>query len=95
MHWTGIKSSVDLMQHHSKSPTLYRVYSHTQTQKFVACAIQSPNNCFDMYNLILARRKTLLLWGSIEAFLGGLAWQSYRKPLNTNMPQLRNNRRPS
>ncbi|KAF9056088.1 hypothetical protein BJ165DRAFT_1522039 [Panaeolus papilionaceus] len=33
-----------------------------------------------MYNLIQSRAKTLLLWGSIEALLGGLAWQSYRKP---------------
>ena len=24
--------------------------------------------------------QTLLLWGSLEAIFGGLAWQSYRNP---------------
>ncbi|RXW24020.1 hypothetical protein EST38_g1821 [Candolleomyces aberdarensis] len=34
-----------------------------------------------MYNLFIARTRTLLLWGSIEALFIGLAVRSYRKPL--------------
>ncbi|KAF9535685.1 hypothetical protein CPB83DRAFT_901374 [Crepidotus variabilis] len=34
-----------------------------------------------MYNLFLARRNTLALWGGIEAFFFGTAWYSYTRPL--------------
>ncbi|KAF5323555.1 hypothetical protein D9611_005635 [Ephemerocybe angulata] len=35
-----------------------------------------------MYNLFLARAKTLALWGGIEATLFGLAFRAYRQPMS-------------
>ncbi|KAJ7247187.1 hypothetical protein B0H12DRAFT_1125512 [Mycena haematopus] len=34
-----------------------------------------------MYNLIMARRNTLLLWAGIEASLAAWVWNANRKPL--------------
>ncbi|KAF8203950.1 hypothetical protein BJ912DRAFT_941492 [Pholiota molesta] len=31
-----------------------------------------------MYNLIVSRSTSLLVWGSIEALFGGFVWQAYR-----------------
>ncbi|KAF4623963.1 hypothetical protein D9613_002250 [Agrocybe pediades] len=42
-----------------------------------------------MYNLLLARRKTILLWVSLEALFGGLAWQSYRKTPSLSLAHMR------